>query len=182
MHLIVGLGNPGKRYEKTRHNIGFLVLDALVKKEAVNNPSISWKLSKKHNAEIAEIPYKNNKVLLAKPMTYMNDSGQSVNLLLQYFKIPKKNLLVVHDEKDLPLGTNKVQTDRGAAGHNGITSIMQHIGTQKFTRIRIGIASKNEKKMANTAQFVLGKFGLFEKKLVQESIEGSIQKIYNFLS
>ena len=179
MYLVVGLGNPGKRYHKTRHNIGFMVLDALLEKERMHDNSLSWKLSKKHNAEIATIHRDGNKILLAKPMTFMNESGQSVNLLMQYYNIPHKKLIVVHDEKDLALSVTKTQKDRGHAGHNGIKSIMQHIGTKDFNRIRVGIAAKNERKMADTAKFVLGKFGLFEKRDLQKAIDAGVAEIYS---
>lgn len=181
MHLVIGLGNPGKQYQKTRHNVGFMVLDALLEKEKRQDPSLSWKLSKKHNAEIAILHIGEKKIVLAKPMTFMNNSGQSTQLLMQYYNIPHTKLTVVHDEKDLPLGSLKKQTDRGHAGHNGIKSIIQHIGTKEFSRIRVGIAAKKIKKMENTAKFVLGRFGIFEKKDLQKAINMSIEEIYSLV-
>lgn len=181
MKLIVGLGNPGKKYEKTRHNIGFMVLDALHLKLQAEKIS-KWELSKKFNAEIAGCTVHGEKILLAKPMTFMNKSGEAVGLIGNYYKIPPGDLIVVHDEKDIPLGDIRVQTDRGHAGHNGIRSIIEHIGTKDFTRVRVGIAAENEKKMEDTAKFVLGKFGIFEKKKVQESVSKSVDEIKKLLA
>lgn len=176
MKLIVGLGNPGKKYEKTRHNVGFMVLDRL--HELLQQEGISsWELSKKFNAEIAGLTKQSKKIILAKPMTYMNHSGESVGLLAHYYKIVPEDIVVVHDDKDLPLGTIKVHTNRGDGGHNGIKSIVAHIGTKEFGRIRVGVASANERKMADTAKFVLGKFGLLEKKRVEEIVHESAEHI-----
>ena len=111
MKLIVGLGNPGKKYARTRHNIGFMTVDALheaLKEYGSNN----WELSKKFNAAVSGCTVHNEKIVLAKPMTFMNDSGQAVQLLMRYYKIPARDLIVTHDDKDLPLGTIKAQTDR----------------------------------------------------------------------
>jgi len=178
MKLVVGLGNPGKKYEKTRHNVGFLVLDALHKQ--LKNEGISdWDNSKKFNAEIAGCTYKNEKIILAKPQTYMNDSGLSVGQIAHFYKMTERDLIVVHDDKDILLGEIKVQKDRGSAGHNGIKSLMEHLGTQDFMRIRVGVRSSNEKKMQDTAKFVLGKFGIFEKKTLHQIIEQSVEKILN---
>ena len=146
MKLIVGLGNPGKRYERTRHNVGFMILDELhkiLKNECEIN---DWELSKKFNAETAGYSNNGDKIILLKPMTFMNESGQSVGLVAKYYKMISHDIIVVHDDKDLPLGEIKIQSDRGAAGHNGIKSIIQTMGTKSFVRVRVGVASKNEKK------------------------------------
>lgn len=168
MKLIVGLGNPGKQYEKTRHNVGFMVLNAL---------HDQWELSKKFNAEVGEYSVKKEKIIFGKPMTYMNDSGEAVQLIAHFYKIKPKDIIVVHDDKDLPLGDIKVQSNRGDAGHNGVKSIVEHVNSNDFTRVRVGIASENEKKMADTSEFVLSKFGLFEKSKLKESITAAVQKI-----
>lgn len=174
MRLIVGLGNPGKQYEKTRHNVGFMIVDAL-REHLEPQEAGTWSLSKKFNAEIAEVSLNGDKVILAKPMTYMNDSGQSVGLIMKFYKIPLSNLIVVHDEKDLLLGTVKIHTDRGHAGHNGIKSIIKYTGSKDFTRYRVGVASTNERKMSDTSRFVLGKFGLTEKKLLRHTISDIVR-------
>lgn len=173
MKLIIGLGNPGKQYIKTRHNIGFVVLDELLKKIADKE---KWELSKKFNAEIAQPIYNNNKVILAKPMTFMNESGQAVQMIMHFYKIPVEDLIVIHDDKDIKLGEIKIQTDRSSAGHNGVQSIIDRLGAQNFTRIRIGVAPANPDKMKDVADFVLGKFGLFERKKVEESINNAIDE------
>jgi len=176
MKLIVGLGNPGKKYEKTRHNVGFMLLDALHEKLKSYNIN-EWELSKKFNAQIAGCTINGQKIILAKPMTFMNRSGETVGLIGNYYKLTHENLLIIHDDKDIVLGQIKVHTDRGAAGHNGITSIIDHIGTKDFQRIRVGIKSENEKKMADVAKFVLGKFNRAEKKTLQLVINGTVDEI-----
>ena len=176
MKLIVGLGNPGKKYEKTRHNVGFMILDR-IQEMLVSEGISNWELSKKFNASICGLTRNNEKIFLAKPMTYMNHSGESVGLIAHYYKIVPEDIIVVHDDKDLPLGTIKVQSNRGDGGHNGIKSIVQHIGTKDFGRIRVGVASANERKMADTAKFVLGRFGLLERKRVEEIMHESAEHI-----
>lgn len=169
MKLIVGLGNPGKQYDKTRHNVGFMALDqfhAALKPYSIGK----WEVSKKFNAEIAGCTVNGEKLLLAKPLTFMNGSGQSVGLLAHYYNIPVRDVIVVHDEKDIPLGEYKIQVNRGPAGHNGVKSIIEHLGSQDFTRIRIGIRSAKEEKMKEVSKFVLGRFGMFEKKPLAQTL------------
>lgn len=176
MKFIVGLGNPGKQYEKTRHNIGFIIVDALQK---MDFPGMSaWQLSKKFNAMMAGFStVSGDKVILAKPMTFMNNSGEAVHLIASFYKLAPSDIIIVHDDKDLPLGKIKVHVDRGHAGHNGVRSIMEHIGPLGITRIRVGIATENKKKMDDTADFVLGKFGFTERKQVKMVIEQTIEEI-----
>ncbi|MBI4427110.1 MAG: aminoacyl-tRNA hydrolase [Candidatus Magasanikbacteria bacterium] len=180
MKLIVGLGNPGKTYAKTRHNAGFMVLDKLREELKENNIS-GWELSKKFNAEVCGCAINGNKIVLAKPMTFMNDSGQAVQLIARFYKLTPADLIVVHDDKDIKLGEIKIQTNRSSAGHNGAQSIIDQIGTQNFTRVRVGIAPENPKKMSDTAKFVLKKFGLFEKKKVDEAIKQTVREILNLI-
>lgn len=180
MKLIVGLGNPGRQYEKTRHNVGFMVLDML--HDVLRSHDISpWELSKKFNADIAEYTTGDTKIMLCKPMTFMNASGQSVQLISAYYKLSSDDIIVVHDDKDIVLGDIKVQHDRSAAGHNGIKSIIEHLGTQAFTRIRIGIKRTDEKKMVDTSSFVLGKFSLFEKMKLHDTMKKSVETILSLL-
>lgn len=180
MKLIVGLGNPGKNYEKTRHNVGFMVLDELFKSLEKYNIS-KWELSKKFNAMICGGEVNGQKIILAKPMTFMNSSGQTVQLIGHYYNIVPRDIIVVHDDKDIKLGELKIQTDRGHAGHNGVRSIIEQIGSQDFTRIRVGIASANAKKMDDIANFVLKKFGLFEKATLEKSIDQAIKEVLKML-
>ena len=178
MKLIVGLGNPGKKYEKTRHNAGFILVDML--REAYEFSP--WSLSKKFNAEVSEGTIAKEKILLVKPMTFMNNSGQSVGLISKYYSLSPSDILVIHDEKDIPLGTTKIQADRGHAGHNGIKSIIDHLGTKDFTRIRVGIAPENISRMKDTADYVLGKFGLFERRTLKAVGENVGTDITTFLT
>ena len=124
--MIVGLGNPGLEYRYTRHNFGFMVLDALASKWNVPLKKIKFK------AIIGEDRFKGNKVILAKPLTYMNDSGRSIAPLLRFYKCPVENMLVIHDDLDLPLGTLRIRPSGSTAGQRGMESITQMIGTQDF--------------------------------------------------
>ncbi len=180
MKLIVGIGNPGKKYERTRHNVGFMVLDALhnaLKENSIND----WELSKKFNAQIAGCVIKGNKVVLAKPMTFMNRSGESVQLTAHYYQLSAHDIIVVHDDKDIVLGKVKIQNDKNDAGHNGVKSIIDHIGTKNIIRVRIGVASENEKNMKDTAKFVLNKFGILERKKIGGVIDKTVREIISLL-
>jgi peptidyl-tRNA hydrolase, PTH1 family len=177
MKLIVGLGNPGKQYQKTRHNIGFMVLNNLKNELEKSSETLNWELSKKFNAETCGCTINNEKIILAKPMTFMNNSGHATQMIMHFYKMKVNDLIAVHDDKDIKLGEIKVQADKNHAGHNGIKSIIESIGTKNFLRIRVGVASDNERKMSDTSRFVLGKFGLFEKKKVEEVINKSIEEI-----
>jgi len=174
MKLLIGLGNPGKRYEKTRHNVGFMLLDHIAEKYQGSR----WRTNKKFNALTTEVQIGGEKYILGKPLTYMNSSGQSVGLLMNFYKIGLEDLTIIHDEKDLPLGEYKIQKDRGHAGHNGIKSIINTVGSKNFTRVRVGVASSNEKKMADTAKFVLGKFGIFERKKLKDIYDDILQELF----
>lgn len=182
MKLIVGLGNPGKQYMKTRHNAGFMFLDVLYAALMKTRNAPVWELSKKFNAEIAECVFNGEKIILAKPMTFMNMSGQSVQLISHYYKLKPMDIIVAHDDKDLKLGDFKIQSDRGHAGHNGVRSIMDHLGTKSVTRIRLGIAPGNPKKIKDTSVFVLSKFSLLEKKAFQSMIKKAVALSINTLS
>lgn len=180
MKLIIGLGNPGKRYAKNRHNAGFMAIDVL-RELFESQGAIPWELSKKFNAEISGCSVRGEKIILAKPMTYMNDSGIAVQLLASFYRVPPRDIIVIHDDKDIALGEIKIQKDRGHAGHNGVRSIMERIGSEEFTRARLGIKSENEKKMADAARFVLGNFGLMEKRKVAASIRAAAAAVKNLL-
>lgn len=180
MKLIVGLGNPGKQYCKTRHNVGFMVLDALQKNREPIEWS-AWEVSKKFNAEVATGTYHGTKIIALKPLTFMNESGMAVQLAMNFYKIKLAEVIVVHDDKDIPLGEIKIQTDRGHAGHNGVRSIIDHAGTQNFTRLRVGVAASNSKKMADMADFVLSKFGLLERRTLEKVITATLEKILTMI-
>ncbi|MFC1612363.1 aminoacyl-tRNA hydrolase [Patescibacteria group bacterium] len=133
--LIVGLGNPGKKFEKTRHNVGFMAIDFL--RKTLDAPK--FKFDKKFNAEVSEIKIKQEKIILAKPQTFMNNSGEAVSAILSFYKILPEKLTVIHDDLDLDLEVLRESFGRGSAGHNGIESIMENLKTKKFNRLRIGI-------------------------------------------
>ncbi len=133
LHLIVGLGNPGPKYDRTRHNAGFAAIDELARRHGLD-----WR-GRQARAEIARGTIGGVSVVLAKPQTFMNLSGESVSGLLHWHKLPVARLLVLYDDLDLPLGTIRVRARGSAGGHNGMSSIIQHLRTQEFARVRIGI-------------------------------------------
>jgi PTH1 family peptidyl-tRNA hydrolase len=170
MKLIIGLGNPGKAYQKTRHNIGWQVLDFLAGK-------VKWHESKKAPAFYFKTEINSQEVELFKPTTFMNESGRAVAYAFKKHNLKPADLIVVHDDKDLPLGKIKVQTGSSSAGHNGVQSIIDHLKTKDFIRVRIGIASDNPKKMADTSKFVLNGFSLLEKSKVKQTIAEAAEEI-----
>ena len=169
--LIVGLGNPEPRYNKTRHNIGFDAVDALAE---------AWQISLKENRRFqgwfAEgvTPY-GNKIRLLKPLTYMNRSGQAVRAVTDWYKIESRSLLVIYDDMDLPVGKLRMRLSGSAGGHNGMKSIISHLGSQDFPRLRIGIGKSDGKKA--TVSHVLGKFAPQEAKAVAEVLYTSVKAV-----
>src|SRR5579863_2309192 len=153
MFIIVGLGNPGKKFEKTRHNAGFMVLDFFAHK----NEFPEFEISKKYESLVSE----KNDVLLVKPQTFMNDSGRAVKEVLKNSK--EAMLVVVHDDIDVPLGKIKFSKDSGAGGHKGVDSIIQHLGTKDFIRLKIGV--KTDESLAE--EVVLKKFTKEEQKILR---------------
>ena len=133
MKIITGLGNPGTEYAKTKHNVGFMFVDALADKLGVTE----WK--DKFDAKIGEGRIGMEKVLLVKPQTYMNDSGRAVGPVMNFYKLTPEDLIVAHDDMDIPAGTIRIRKKGSAGGHNGIKSILAHIGDEHFSRVRIGI-------------------------------------------
>lgn len=183
MKIIVGLGNPGKKYAKTRHNVGFRVLDWLHDNIAKATGISAWQLNKKFNAEVADYKVGGEAVLLVKPLTFMNASGQTVQLILEYYKLSPHDLLVVHDDKDLPLGEIRAQADRGHAGHNGVRSIIECLGTKEFARLRLGIANTDSTSAPiDTADFVLHNFGLRERGAVHTMVEAAADAVVEWIT
>lgn len=168
MKLIVGLGNPDKKYEKTRHNVGFMVMDKLAQDCGV---SIS---TDKFKGKYVKLKYQNEDIILLKPMTYMNLSGESVIQVMKYFKIDIEDLLVVYDDLDMPVGKLRLRESGSAGGHNGVKNIIAHVGTQRFKRIRVGI-DKNPR--IDTIDYVLGHFPKEEQPLIHEGIERAVKAI-----
>lgn len=132
--LVVGLGNPGRQYEKTRHNAGFLFLDRLL-----TDANGDWVKESRFDGFLAEVTVANDKVLLLKPSTFMNRSGQAVGKIARYYKLMPDEILVVHDELDFDVGVVKLKKDGGHAGHNGLRDIIAHLGRRDFYRLRIGV-------------------------------------------
>ncbi len=160
MKIYIGLGNPGTQYIYTRHNAGFLAVDHLRKQYDLS----PFRYDKKYNAEVTEGMINNEKVLLIKPQTFMNSSGTCVRALMDYYKLSPEDLIVLHDELDLPFGTIKISDDSRAAGHNGVQNIIDHLETQTFRRIRIGVDARDEimRKNISGRDYVLQKFSVKE--------------------
>jgi PTH1 family peptidyl-tRNA hydrolase len=169
MKLIVGLGNPGKKYEKTWHNIGFVALDKIANEFDMG----SFKIEKKFKSEIAIGQIGNEKVVLAKPQTFMNNSGEAVSAIVKYYKIDSEDIIIIHDDVDLPLERIKIVTDSSGGGNNGVKSIIQYLKTKNFWRIKVGIATAVKDKM-DTADYVLSKSGLLQSRKVKSSIKKTV--------
>lgn len=152
--LIVGLGNPGERYSNTWHNAGFIIVDQL--QTSKPEEFSDFKNSKKHKALVCEGTNPIEKTILAKPDTFMNNSGQAVKSLVNFYKIAPENVWVIHDDIDLPLGKIRISKNSSAGGHKGIQSIIDELGTQEFARFRIGIQSERQGKIT-TEKYVLQK-------------------------
>lgn len=133
MKIIAGLGNPGTEYAKTRHNAGFMLMDALAERLGED----SWR--EKYDALVLESRIGAEKVLLVKPLTYMNESGRAIGALMNWYKLDTKDLIVAHDDMDIPVGTVRIRKKGSAGGHNGIKSILAHVEDENFARVRIGI-------------------------------------------
>ncbi len=142
MKLIIALGNPGQQYENTRHNAGFIIADELQKSLGFSQ----FEKNSKFEALFCEKNFGGEKIILAKPQSFMNNSGQVVKKMLDFYKISKENLIVLHDDLDIELGSFKISTDSSAAGHNGVQSIIDNLGSQQFKRIRLGIEGAEKKK------------------------------------
>ncbi len=156
-HIIVGLGNPGKEYAFTRHNTGFLALDYL-------SDVLSVKINRsKFKALTAEARIGENRVLLMQPQTFMNNSGEAVIEAVNFYKIKPENVIVVFDDISLPVGKMRIRKNGSAGGHNGIKSIIAHLGTDTFPRVKVGVGEKPHKEM-DLADWVLSKFGADEQK------------------
>lgn len=149
--LVAGLGNPGREYASTRHNVGHLVCDELVRRLAARYRS-------KFSGDLAEVRLEGARAALLKPQTYMNESGRSVGAAVRFFKLPPESLLVVHDEVDLELGRLQARLGGGLAGHNGLRSVSQHLGTPEFMRLRVGIGRPERGDPRPVADWVLTPF------------------------
>jgi len=174
MKLIVGLGNPGRQYKKTRHNIGFMVLDALVNKE-----NLEFNKKEKFKGEICHTTIRGQDVMLLKPLTYMNNSGEAVQLIKQFYQINDEDILVIHDDLDLPTGKIRVRQKGSSGGHKGIKSIIDHLKSESFHRIRIGIGKSD---IIPVIDYVLENFSKDQLDEISNAINTSIDIIYDWLS
>jgi len=180
--LVVGLGNPGREYERTRHNAGWLVLDELARRHGG-----SWR--SKFSGSLAEVRLGDAKLALLKPETYMNESGRSVGADARFFKVPPEQVLVAHDDVDLESGRLQARSGGGLAGHNGLRSLGQHLGSQDFLRLRIGVGRPGRGDPRSVADWVLSPFAPEEdadalvsrsadavETIVSEGLEAAQQK------
>lgn len=172
MKLIVGLGNPGKEYEGTRHNCGFMVIDKLAEKLNVNVDQNKFK------GIYVKFKYHGEDIILLKPQTYMNLSGESVIATMQFFKIDKEDLLVIYDDLDMPVGKLRLRKTGSAGGHNGIKNINAHLNSQDFKRIRVGI---DRHKYMKVVDYVLSGFSKLEMEAITQGIENAADAIIDYL-
>lgn len=178
MILIVGLGNPGQKFQKTRHNVGFMVLDAF--SEENNFPD--WKKSEKINCLYGKKEINDGEIELIKPLAFMNDSGRVVKSIMRKRNLKSGDIIVIHDDIDLLLGKIKIIKNRSAAGHKGVQSIINEMVTKNFIRFRIGIKPRSYKLGARSLEkFVLQKFNKEEEKILKGAIEKAVKAIEFFL-
>lgn len=171
MKFIIGLGNPGLKYRKTRHNAGFMVLDFLA--SDLTNSKVSWRNNKNLKSKTCQADFLNQELLLIKPQTYMNNSGQTIPLIKKkYPKFDIKDLVVIYDDIDLDFGKIRIKDDSSSGGHNGIKSLIHHLGTQEFNRIKIGVNNDLRNKIP-ADKFVLSHFSRDEIK----EFENIFQKV-----
>lgn len=171
MKLIVGLGNPGMDYVHTRHNVGFDIINLFAKK---NNFNFS---SKNKSMLISENNYNGEKIILLKPLTYMNLSGQAVESVAHTYKIEPCDIMVIHDDMDLPLGKIRLRPGGSPAGHNGIKSIINCLNSKDFNRMRVGIGRND-----NAIDFVLGKFSKNDRKIIEEAFDTCVDALEDWFS
>ncbi len=180
MKIIVGLGNIGEKYENTRHNVGFMFISEVINEiEKKLHKTVEMVENPKFKAQIGKFSYNGEDFLLVKPTTFMNLSGEAISKILNFYKESPENLFVIYDDVDLPLGKIRIR-DKGSAGtHNGIKSVIQQLGTENFTRIRIGIESRgvSSPKQQDISDFVLSRFKEEELSEVKKAIEEGINEL-----
>ena len=174
MKLIIWLWNPWKEYETTRHNAGFLLIDSFVNRE-----QMKWTINKEWNAELTKWKVWDEEIIVCKPFTFMNKSGESVAKIAKFYKIKPEDMLVIHDEIDLPNAQIQLKVWGGHAGHNGLKSLVQHLGTNTFSRIRIGVWHPWHKDLV--ADYVLHNFSKTDRNQIQEKEQQIFDMIYEFI-
>lgn len=172
--LIVGLGNPGREYRDTRHNVGFMLIDRL-------SVRLNARLSRMQaKALVGSTNYEGNKLILAKPQTYMNLSGQSIQGLARFYKVPLENMIVAHDDLDLPLGTIRIRPGGGPGGQKGVASTIERLGTKDFRRLRIGIGRPPGR--MDPAAYVLQNFAQADTILLSEILDRGTEAVLTFVT
>ena len=175
--LIVALGNPGKEYEETRHNLGWMVLDGFIADLSRVGVQVNEIKGPKAALTLWRAKINGTDWLMCKPLTYMNKSGEAVGALLRFYRIELENMLVLHDEVDLPLGRIKLKKGGGTAGHNGLKSLAQHLGSQEFARLRLGVGKPVRGEMAN---HVLARFRSDEAEVLEEVVKFAAAQVYEY--
>lgn len=190
MKLIIGLGNPGSKYEKTRHNVGFMAIEQFLKNfEPVKQTD--WQDNAKFKSDIKEIEWQRTKplidgvvqqdllekVILVKPKTYMNDSGLAVSLIANFYKIPSSDIWILHDDVDFPVGSMRIRQGGASAGHRGVASIIDQLGDDKFWRFRLGIGRPGESQHSGVEHYVLDTFSHQDHSKVREMLKHGAKAI-----
>lgn len=172
-YLLVGLGNPGRSYKRHRHNIGFMCLDQLAREHGIRFARV------RHRALVTVGRIKGEQVLLAKPQTFMNESGASVANLVRYYRVPLEQVLVIYDDLDLPLGALRFRAEGGSGGHKGVQSIIEQLGSQAFPRLRLGIGRPPGRQ--EPADYVLQPFASQEKELLGPVLARAVAGVETYL-
>lgn len=182
MKLVMGLGNPGEEYDNTRHNVGFTIVDEIARKEAAK-----FSFEKKFNAEVAKSRFENKPVILAKPHTFVNKSGEAARKLKLFYKTKPDNIVVVHDDLDIEFGEFKMSLGKDSGGHRGVQSVIDNLKTNKFWRLRIGTANRKLKtarhqstlkaKKESVGNFVLAKFTPAEQAELKKVIKKALERL-----
>jgi PTH1 family peptidyl-tRNA hydrolase len=165
LYLIVGLGNPGAEYARTRHNAGFMVVDELARRA-----NAAWNFEKKFDARVAKRDRGGRRILFAQPQTFMNASGGTVGALVKFYQVPTAQVLVVADDADLPFGDIRLRAKGSSGGHHGLESIEQHLGSREFARLKVGIGRTQDGRREIT-NYVLGRFSADEKSLLEKVLQ-----------
>lgn len=173
-YLISGLGNPGREYRENRHNVGFMVLDRLAARLGITFTRLESK------ALVTKTEYQGQRLVLAKPQTFMNLSGTSVGSLLRFYKVPIENLLVAYDDVDLPLGSLRIRPDGGSAGQKGMASIIERLGTDNFARLRVGIGRPPGQ--MDAAAYVLQDFSNQELEFLLPVVDRAVEAVFAFVT
>jgi PTH1 family peptidyl-tRNA hydrolase len=178
MKLIVGLGNPGEKYVKNRHNVGFMFADFLAKK--IEEEKTAFKEDKYTDSQVIKLNFKGEELIIAKPQTYMNRSGQAVSKLMKFYSIKIEDLIIAHDDLDIPLGKSHIQTGVGPQLHNGLESIESHLKSKNFLRVRIGVDARTKERWIGGMTYVLSDFLNEEIKILEEIVFPKIADLLKY--